>query len=74
MQKFQCLAVHLLPKAKRFGNLSIFSEEGFEHVQQLSRRLRDGHTGNRPRGLQIMDDIVRINLQPSSTVRRVVGT
>lgn len=72
MTKWHLLTMHIIEQALRFGNLSWFSEESFQHAQQLSRHLRDAHKTNRPR-VQTIDDIQRIKLQSSYLVRRLMA-
>ena len=71
--KWYIFTVHLIQQARRFSSLSILSEEGMEHLQQLSLKFRDFHSSNLPLGRQIQDNLSRSFLYSSTLVARIVG-
>jgi len=57
MPKLHATAVHIKQVVKFYGFYGVFSEEGMEHMQQVSGRLRKLHSPNKCLGGQIIDDM-----------------
>jgi len=57
MVKLHCLIVHVTEVVKKYGYYAVFSEEGFELLQQSSKRIRKNHSPNKSLGAQIVDDL-----------------
>jgi len=57
MPKFHAWTAHVKETAEYYGYYGVFSEEGFEHMQRESKRLRNQHSNNKNLGIQIVDDL-----------------
>jgi len=57
MPKLHALVVHVKDVVEKYGYYGIFSEEGMEHVQQVSKATRNLHSPNKSLGAQIVDDM-----------------
>ena len=57
MPKLHCLAHHCTQFVWHHGHLGAFSEESFEHFQQVSGLRRRTKTHNKSEGAQISDDL-----------------
>lgn len=57
MPKLHTLVTHAAQFAENVGYWGLFSEECFEHFQQISLAIRNRHCQNRCLGGQIVDDI-----------------
>eukprot|EP00171_Calliarthron_tuberculosum_P021624 IDg21624t1 len=57
MPKLHCIAVHVTSFVKTYRYWALFSEEGFERFQQVSKRTRSKLTHNCPTGTQIFEDL-----------------
>lgn len=70
MPKFHALLVHIGSFVKQYGYFGKFSEESFEHFQQVSRKNRAQHAGNRSSGAQALDDMHYSLLRSAPNVRK----
>jgi len=57
MPKLHSLIVHVKEVVEIYGFFGVFSEEGMEHMQQISKRVRNLHSPNKSLGAQIVDDL-----------------
>jgi len=57
MPKLHSLIVHVKEVVMFHGYYGAFTEEGMEHMQQVSKRLRQQHAPNKSLGAQIVDDL-----------------
>jgi len=57
MPKLHSLIVHVKEFVMFHGYYGAFTEEGMEHMQQVSQRSRQHHSSNRSLRAQIVDDL-----------------
>ena len=57
MPKLHCLAAHCTQFVLEYGYLGAFTEQLFEHLQQVSRKIRESKSHSKCAGAHICDDL-----------------